>query len=94
MPDSLRFPALPPLELDLELDLPELDADAVDSGLPQDRATRIAARRAFVEMKQLFQRAAGNLSGHKGMWLGRHIRAADDADDLAQLREPLVAALR
>jgi len=92
MHDKLRFPPLPPLELDLELDLPDLDA--VDSGLPQDRAARIAARRAFVEMKQLFQRAAGNLSGHKGMWLGRRIRAAADADDLALLRGPLVDALR
>jgi hypothetical protein len=92
MPDSLRFPPLPPLELDLELDLPDLDA--VDSGLPQDRAARIAARRAFVEMKQLFQRAAGTLTGHKGNWLGRRIRAATDAEDLALLRGLLVDALR
>jgi hypothetical protein len=87
------LPTLPPLELDLELDLPDLDA-ATATGLPQDRAARIAARRAFVEMKQLFLRAADDLPGHKGAWLGRRIRAAADADDLLQLRALLVAALR
>jgi len=86
------LPTLPPLELDLVLDLPELDAPA--AGLPQDRAARIAARRTFVEMKQLFLRAADDLPGHKGAWLGRRIRAAADADDLLQLRTLLVAALR
>jgi hypothetical protein len=93
MSDSLRFP-LNLLELDLELDIPEQPAAPVDAGLPQDRAARIAARRAFVEMKQLFLRAAEDLSGHKGAWLGRRIRAAADADDLVLLRAPLVAALR
>jgi hypothetical protein len=92
MPDNLRFPPMLTLELDLELDLHE--PAAADAGLPHDRAARIAARRAFVEMKQLFQRAAGNLHGPKGAFLARRIRAACDADDLALLRGPLVAALR
>jgi hypothetical protein len=82
------------LELDLELDLPDNAAPALAVGLPQDRAARIAARRAFVEMKQLFLRAAASLSGHKGTWLGRRVRAAADADDLLQLRGPIVDALR
>jgi hypothetical protein len=87
------LPTLPPLELDLVLDLPDLD-EASATGLPQDRATRIAARRAFVEMKQLFLSAADDLPGHKGAWLARRIRAAADADDLLNLRVGLVAALR
>ena len=93
MSDNLRFP-LNLLELDLELDLPVAAEAAPDAGLPEDRAARIAARRAFVEMKQLFLRAAEDLPGHKGVWLGRRIRAASDADDLVLLRGPLVAALR
>jgi hypothetical protein len=96
--DNLRFPPTH-LDLELELDL-ELDIDSefqptiVDAGLPQDRAARIAARRAFVEMKQLFLRATEDLSEHKGAFLGRRIRAAADVDDLVQLRGLLVDALR
>jgi hypothetical protein len=93
MSDELRFP-LNLLELDLELDLPEPAGAPEEAGMPQDRAARIAARRAFVEMKQLFLSAAEGLPGHKGTWLGRRIRAAADAGDLASLRGPLLAALR
>ena len=69
-------------------------ADAGSPGLPADRAARIAARRAFVDMKQLFIRAVENLEHRKGAWLRAQVRAAEDPLDLWLLRGPLLAALR
>jgi hypothetical protein len=40
-----------------------------EGGLPQDRQARLAARRAFVEMKLLFLRATASLEDRKGEWL-------------------------
>ena len=65
-----------------------------DSGLPQDRAARIAARRAFVEMKLLFMRAAETIPERKGAWLRAQVRLANDPIDLWLLRGPLLGALR
>ncbi len=65
-----------------------------DSGLPQDRAARIAARRAFVEMKQLFLQAAETVEDRKGAWLRAQVRQAEDPIDLWLLRGPLLTALR
>src|SRR5690349_15255547 len=63
-------------------------------GMPQDRLTRIAARRAFVEMKQLFMRAAEHLDNGKGAWLRAQVRAAEEPNELWVLRNPLLTALR
>ena len=68
----------------------EIDAP----GLPADRDARIAARRAFVEMKLLFIRAVENLEHRKGAWLRAQVRAAEDPLDLWLLRGPLLATLR
>ena len=62
--------------------------------LPDARSARIESRRAFVEMKQLFMRAAENLAHRKGAWLRAQVRAAEDPVDLWLLRGPLLATLR
>ena len=59
--------------------------------LPENR---IEARRAFVEMKQLFMQAVENLAHRKAAWLRAQVRAAEDPIDLWLLRGPLLAALR
>ena len=69
-------------------------APRVDIGLPLDRDNRIAARRAFVETKQLFLRSAETLQDPKGRWLRGQVRLANDPLDLWLLRGPLLAALR
>ncbi len=70
----------------------DIDLDA--PGLPADRDARVAARRAFVEMKHLFVRAVENLEHRKGAWLRAQVRAAEDPLDLWLLRGPLLATLR
>jgi hypothetical protein len=72
----------------------EFPAFATAGGLPADREARVAARRAFVDMKQLFIRAVENLEHRKGAWLRAQVRGADDPVDLWLLRGPLLAALR
>ena len=64
------------------------------AGLPQDRAARLAARRAFVAMKQLFMRAVETLTDRKGQWLRQQVRLANDPIDLWLLRGPVLGALR
>lgn len=64
------------------------------AGLPSDRLARIAARRAFVDMKQLFLHAVENLEHRKGAWLRSQVRNAEDPIDLWLLRGPLLATLR
>ncbi len=83
------------------LGLAELDSALGDdaaahefTGLPADRAARIAARRAFVDMKQLFIRSVANLAHRKGAWLRHQVRCAEDPIDLWLIRGPLLAALR
>ena len=87
-----RFDPLGIAELDSSLaedsQLPE------GAGLPADRLARIAARRAFVDMKQLFLRAVQNLDHRKADWLRAQVRVAEDPIDLWLLRGPLLAALR
>jgi hypothetical protein len=83
------------------LGLAELDSRLADEssyqqvrGLPCAREMRIANRRAFVEMKQLFMRAVENLEHRKGAWLRSQVRGAEDPIDLWLLRGPLLATLR
>lgn len=56
------------------------------SGLPQERMGRIAARRAFVEMKQRFIDAVAPVRGSRGDWLRYQVRHANDPVDLWLLR--------
>jgi hypothetical protein len=53
------------------------------SGLPHDRASRIAARRAFVE----------SLQGERGDWLRQQIRSAEEPGELWLLRASVMEAL-
>ncbi|MBI5269238.1 MAG: hypothetical protein HY856_06125 [Burkholderiales bacterium] len=62
-------------------------------GLPQDRAARLAARRAFVDMKLIFLRATEPLEGRKGDWLRQQVRRAHDPLELWLLRGPVLSAL-
>lgn len=80
-PDTLRDTA------SIDLDVHTL------AGLPSDRAARMAARRTFVDMKQLFMRAVADLAGPKGLWLQHQVRLANDPHDLWVLRSALLVAL-
>lgn len=62
-------------------------------GMPQDRLARLAARRAFVDLKQDFMVATVGLPGYRGEWLRQRIRRAEDPYNLWQLRHSLFAAL-
>lgn len=63
-------------------------------GSPADeQIARVAARRAFVEMKQVFMRAAADVDGTVGELLQRRVRAANEPLELYRLRAVLIAAL-
>jgi len=62
-------------------------------GLPQERHARIAARRAFVELKHRFMVAVDALSGMRGDWLRYQVRQAHEPVDLWLLRGAVFAAL-
>jgi hypothetical protein len=70
-----------------------IDSTFGPGGMPQDRAARLAARRAFVEMKLLFLRATAPLEDRKGEWLRSQVRLAHDPLDLWLLRGPVLRAL-
>lgn len=63
------------------------------AGLPNDRASRTAARRAFVELKQVFIAAVEFLPGEQGQWLRQMVRTAEDPSELWLLRAPVLSAL-
>jgi hypothetical protein len=69
------------------------DAGLGHVGLPQAREARLAARRAFVDMKLLFLRATAPLEDRKGQWLRLQVRRANDPIDLWLLRGPVLRAL-
>jgi hypothetical protein len=62
-------------------------------GLPDERLARVAARRAFVEMKHAFMRAAADIDGTVGEMLQRKVRSASEAVDLWRLRAIVLASL-
>ena len=71
---------------------PDTTAPTTDlAGLPADRAARLAARRAFVELKGLFLAALANRP--RAAWLHDRVRQASDPMDLWLLRGPLLAML-
>ncbi|HEV8688924.1 MAG TPA: hypothetical protein VGQ91_01410 [Ideonella sp.] len=69
------------------------DTNFGDGGLPQDREARLAARRAFVDMKLLFLRATATLEDRKGEWLRNQVRLASEPIDLWLLRGPVLRVL-
>jgi hypothetical protein len=62
--------------------------------LPNERIARIAARRAFVELKMTFMRAAADIDGSLGERLRRQVRHASEPVQLWRLRAAVLAALR
>lgn len=73
--------AMPPLPLLFE------------PGLPQDRHARIAARRAFVDIKQRFMSATALVDAPRGNWLRYQVRQAQEMMDLWLLRGAVFSAL-
>ena len=61
------------------------------AGLPGDRGARLAARRAFVDLKLTFIQALQGASGVD--WLAAQVLAAEEPVDLWLLRAPVFAAL-
>jgi hypothetical protein len=62
-------------------------------GLPGDRLALMAARRAFVEMKQVFMRAAADVDGSVGEMLKQRVRSANQPVELWRIRAVLLASL-
>lgn len=62
-------------------------------GMPDDRLARVAARRAFVEMKQVFMRAAADAEGSVGEMLRHRVRAANEPVELWRIRAVILASL-
>ena len=68
-------------------------ADLHAFGMPEDRLARMAARRAFVEMKTCFMRAAADIEGSTGVLLQRKVRMASEVIELWRLRHAVLGAL-
>jgi hypothetical protein len=66
-------------------------AGLTHAGLPGDRAARIAARKAFVDLKRTFLHALADTEGVD--WLLAQVRAAEEPQDLWLLRGPVFCAL-
>ncbi len=64
-----------------------------DIGMPQDRRARLAARRAFVDLKHDFMMATAGLPGARGEWLRESVRRAEEPYRLWLLRNSVFAAL-
>jgi len=71
-------------------------------GMPQERAARLAARAAFVELKRGYLQAldsllpdpgAASARAHPTHWLRQQVLGAEDPMDLWLLRAPMFAAL-
>ena len=56
------------------------------TGMPHDRQSRLAARRAFVALKQAFVDTVAALPGPRGIWLRRQVRSTEEPIDLWLLR--------
>lgn len=63
------------------------------AGLPHDRMARLAARQAFVGLKDSCMMAAALVEGATGLWLCNQVRAAELPEDLLLLRGRLFEAL-
>lgn len=69
------------------------NTDFGEAGMPQDREARLAARRAFVELKTVFLRATAHFDDRKGQWLQNQVRLASEPLDLWLLRGPVLRLL-
>ncbi len=86
--------AAPPPALDVRIALPHADPTPWRAGgTPQDRLARVAARRAFVELKQCFMRAAAGVDGDHATLLQLHVRQSSDVMDLWLLRDVVLESL-
>lgn len=56
------------------------------AALPADRAARMAARRAFVELKLSFGAALADIGGANAEWLRRQVRSSEEPAALWLLR--------
>jgi len=63
-------------------------------GLQQERLARIAARRAFVQMKQAYMNAASDIANATGDMLQHRIRKASEPWELWSVRAVLLASLK
>lgn len=61
------------------------------AGIPGGRSARLAARRAFVELKITFMQALADLP--QAGWLHAQVRSAQEPVDLWLLRAPVFAVL-
>jgi hypothetical protein len=68
-------------------------AAAPGIGLPGDRQARMAARRAFVDLKQTYLLALHEVAEAEAGWLRAQVRSAEEPVDLWLLRGPVFAAL-
>ncbi|MCU0774400.1 MAG: hypothetical protein MUC74_07780 [Ideonella sp.] len=62
-------------------------------GMPAERRARIAARRAFVRLKQRAVDAIATVPGSLGELLRRKVRQTNDMGELAELREVILALM-
>ena len=62
-------------------------------GMAQERQARIAARRAFVEMKQAYMGAASDITSATAAMLQNKVRRADEPWELWSLRAVILASL-
>lgn len=63
------------------------------AGLPGDRMAQLAARRAFVVLKQAFVDALAGAGGREAAWLRAQVRSAEEPVDLWLLRASVFALL-
>lgn len=62
-------------------------------GLPQERLAHIAARRAFVEMKQAYMNATSDIASATAAMLQHKVRRAAEPWELWSLRAVILASL-
>lgn len=75
------------------LDLALKHASLQSFGMPDERLARVAARCAFVELKQVFMRAVADIDGAIGAMLQRQIESATEAAELWHMRTTVWDAL-
>lgn len=63
------------------------------AGRPDERRGRLAARRAFVDLKLIFMRAAADVRGETGQQLQQSVRQASEPIELWLMRSAVLAAL-
>jgi hypothetical protein len=62
-------------------------------GLPGDRMARMAARRAFLDLRATYLQAIEPLPGPRADWLRNQVRRAQEPADLWMLRAAVFEAL-